>query len=167
MLSKKFGYVLIVLSILLGFVMFFIWNSLNDTADKLGCYPSPECARIQPLFTFTNLVLGVLAFLLSLGFYISFLSRTEESIIKRLENDSKERLSEEKYSILIRGLDEHERKILSLIRGQPGITQATLRFKVDLSKAKVSEVVSGLEKKKLVRKKEAGKTYNLYFAESI
>ena len=69
--------------------------------------------------------------------------------------------------MLLKSLDENEKNILKAIKDQEGITQSTLKFRVNLSKAKVSQVLTQFEKKNLIAKNIKGKTYELFLREGI
>ena len=73
----------------------------------------------------------------------------------------------DKFSLLLRPLDESERKVLVAIKEQEGITQSTLRYRADLSKAKVSQILTDFEKKQLIERKEKGKTYSVFLTENF
>ena len=168
MINRKFGIVLIIVSALIALLLFAVMNKLTVISIDLGCFTNnEECLRVNSYMSLLHIAIGVIAFLFSLGVYLIFFSRAEESIIKRLEDEKEKSLEEEKFKILTKGLDEYENQVLNFIREMEGITQASLRFKLDLSKAKISEVVSGLEKKKIVRRKKEGKTYKLYYEGNI
>ena len=69
---------------------------------------------------------------------------------------------EEKFNILLKGLNHDEKKILNAVKEQDGITQQTLRLRTDIHKSKLSIVLDGLEKKGLVTRKEKGKTKQVF-----
>jgi len=73
----------------------------------------------------------------------------------------------DKFSLLLRPLDENERKVLIAIKEQEGITQSTLRYRADLSKAKVSQILTDFEKKQLIERKAKGKTYSVFLTENF
>lgn len=75
--------------------------------------------------------------------------------------------SNDKFSLLLRPLDDNERKVLIAIKEQGGITQSTLRYRADLSKAKVSQILTDFEKKNLIERKAKGKTYSVFLAENF
>lgn len=165
--NKRLGMIIIFLSILVGIVLGIIFKRLNQISTSLNCFPVEQCKQVETFFSITNLVVGIVAFLIALGVYLIFFSKSEELILNRLEEEKKEKSREEKFAILIKGLDAYEQKILKIIREQPGITQSTLRIRVDLSKAKVSQVVTDLEKKGLLKRAERGKTLAIYFRENF
>ena len=72
-----------------------------------------------------------------------------------------------KFSLLLRPLDDSQKKVLMAIKEQEGITQSTLRFRTDLSKSKVSQILTDFEKKNLIERKAKGKTYSVFLAENF
>ncbi len=65
---------------------------------------------------------------------------------------------------VMRVLTDDERKIIEAVQKEPGVTQSTLRFKTDFSKAKLSELLTGLERRNLVKKQLDGKTNKVFLA---
>ena len=96
-----------------------------------------------------------------------FFSTSEEAILRRLEEEKNMKLQEDKFELVLKGMDENEKKVLKAIREQNGITQSTLKFRADLSKAKISQVLTDFERKNLIRREEKGKTYELFLSESF
>ena len=160
--NKKLGGVLIILSLIIGIIFIKYAGLLEKQSQELGCFPKEECIRIENTLSFSHVAIGTLSFLLALGFYLIFFNKTEKVILERLEEEKKIRSNEEKLEILMNALDEYEKKAVKLISEQPGITQSTLRIKADMSKAKLSYVLQGLEKKGIVKRIEKGKTLEIY-----
>jgi|SRR3989338_455096 len=160
--NKKLGGVLIILSLIIGIIFIKYAGLLEKQSQELGCFPNEECIRIENTLSFSHVAIGTLSFLLALGFYLIFFNKTEKVILERLEEEKKIRSNEEKLEILMNALDEYEKKAVKLISEQPGITQSTLRIKADMSKAKLSYVLQGLEKKGIVKRIEKGKTLEIY-----
>ncbi len=166
MLNKRLGAVLLVMSVAVSAVVFGIMVKLDTLGQKAGCWNmASDCVKIQQYFSFSHIVVGIMAFVFSLGVYLIFFSKGEEAIIKRLEDEKKMKIEGERFGILLKGFDEFERKILTAIREQQGILQSTLVLRVSLSKAKVSQVLQELEKKNLIRRKQKGRTNEVYFVE--
>lgn len=59
-------------------------------------------------------------------------------------------------------LPEDERRILGPVLDSPGLTQIEVRDRSDFSKAKVSQTVTDLEKRGLLRRERQGRTYRIY-----
>jgi len=99
-----------------------------------------------------------MGFIFALGFYLLVFARGEQAILQRLEEEKNKKLTEEKFSLIARGLDDFEKKVIAAVREQDGITQNTLRLRTAFSKAKLSYVLQDLEKKGLITRVPAGKT---------
>jgi len=160
--NKKLGFVIVVLSILIGFVVFNLTLQLGVTRMDVGCLPSPECRTIQSVMDWSHMAIGALASLLSLGMYLIFFYKGEKAILDRLEKDKDRKLNDEKFNVLLLAFDKNQKKVLNEIRNQPGITQHTLTLRADLSKAKVSQILYDLEQKSLIVREPKGKTYAIY-----
>ena len=71
-------------------------------------------------------------------------------------------VKEQEYKIIRRALSEDEKAILDEIKKAGEITQDSLRFRLDWSKAKISTILTNLDKRNLIQRKRTGKTYNVY-----
>ena len=69
---------------------------------------------------------------------------------------------EQEYSIIKRALSEDENAILDVIKKAGEITQDSLRFRLNWSKAKVSTILTNLDKIGLIQRERIGKTYKVY-----
>jgi len=163
--NKKLGILIVIITILLIAIFLIVIRSLNQEIQALGCYQNPGCQTIETSLSIIHFAFGIFGFLLALGSYLLFFSRGEEAIVRRLEADTSRKLQEDKLSILLKGLDQFEQQALLKIKEQEGITQNTLRLRVDMSKAKLSQVLTTLEKKGLIRRVPEKKTLALYVRE--
>ena len=68
----------------------------------------------------------------------------------------------DEISIIRKVLSEDEKKILDEIKKAGKITQDSLRFRLGWSKAKVSTILTNLDKKGIVQRQRTGKTYNIH-----
>ncbi len=160
--KNKLGILLIILSLVfLGFLFYFNLNS-SGKSIALGCNINEGCAEIQDMLNVTNIGFGFFGFMLALGFYILFFSKSEEMILKRLEDHKKNRTEEEKFNIVLKALDPYEKKVLKAIKEQNGITQSTLRLRANMSKAKLSYVLQELEKRNLIKRIPKKKTLAIF-----
>lgn len=66
------------------------------------------------------------------------------------------------YNILRKALSEDEKKVLDEIKKAGEITQDSLRFRLNWSKAKISTILTNLDKRGLVQRERIGKTYKVY-----
>ena len=160
--NKKLGVLLIIISLIVG-GMFAYYNSiLIKQSEEIGCFPSKDCIKIENTLNFTHFAVGIFSFILALGFYLIFFNKTEKAILNKLEEDKNKNIEDSKFNILLKALDNYEKKVVNAVREQPGITQNTLRIRTDMSKAKLSYVLQELERRGIVKRIEKGKTLEVY-----
>lgn len=165
--NKKLGFVILTISIVASIVSFGIIGSLSRQTTALQCYPTAECQRVESLMGLSHVAVGLISFIAALGIYLLFFSTSEEAILKRLEEEKSMKINEDKFDLITKSMDEYEKKIINAIKEQDGITQSTLRFRTDISKAKVSQVLTDFEKKHLVKRTIKGKTYQVFLVENF
>lgn len=160
--NKKLGIILIIISLAIGGLFIAYASKLSIQSQELGCFPSNECMGIERGLSISHVAIGILSFLFSLGFYLMFFNKTEKAILDRLEREKDQKIEDKKFDILMKALDPSEKKVLAAVREQEGITQNTLRLRLDMSKAKLSYVLQELEKRGIIRRVEKGKTLSIY-----
>ena len=165
--NKKLGFVILSFSIIASVLSFGFMNSLGKQTTAMQCYPTAECQRVESLIGISHIAVGLISFIAALGMYLLFFSTSEESILKRLEQEKNMKFNEDKLGFLLKSMDENEKKIFLAIKEQDGITQSTLKFRADLSKAKISQVLTDFEKKGLISRNLKGKTYEVFMMENF
>ncbi len=165
--NKRIGAVLLLIGIVVIFIVVGFQKKLNTAADDLECYPTDECREVESFLTLTHFSFGIIGFILALGFYMIIFSKGEEAILSRLEEDSNRHLTKDKFDLISKALDKNEKIVLGAIKEQDGITQQTLRYKTDLSKAAISQILTNFEKKGLIKRELRGKTYSVHLTEDI
>ena len=160
--NKKLGGLLIVISVLLGIFVYNLIFNLNKTNTQLNCAPSTECINLVSYLNYSHIAVGLIFSILSLGVYLLLFSRSEEAIIKRLENDKKAKIRGDRFNLLLSAFDENEQNVLKAVKEQNGITQNTLRYRTNLSKSKISQILKDLELKNIIKREAKGKTYSVY-----
>ena len=165
--NKKVGVFILVITVFLLGVFVLVIQSLNQEIKALGCFENAGCKTIETSLGIVHFAFGAFGFLFALAFYLLILSKGEEAIVERLEKDTERKLGEEKYSILSKGLNEFEKRVLAVVRQEEGITQNMLRLRVDMSKAKVSQVLQELEKKSLIKREPKDKTLQIFLKEKL
>ncbi len=165
--QKKVGIIVIVLSLLFGGLLVYTINSLGARSSALNCNPSQECQSVSSGISTSHFAFGAVSAALALGFYLLiFNNRSEYAILQRLEEEKDKKVGEERFSLLLKGLDDFEKNVVSAVKEQQGITQATLRLRTKLSKAKLSRVLQTLEQKNIVSKEPNHKTNSIYLVDS-
>ena len=165
--NKKLGFVILSISIVASVLAFGFMGILGKQTAALQCYPTSECQRVSSLLGLSHIAVGLISFIGALGIYLLFFSTSEEAILKRLEDEKNMKIEGDKFDLVLKAMDENEKKVLKAIKEQDGITQSTLKFRTDLSKAKVSQILTDFEKKHLVKREAKGKTYAVYLAENF
>tara|TARA_Y100000310_G_C20339732_1_gene649206 strand:+ start:135 stop:665 length:531 start_codon:yes stop_codon:yes gene_type:complete len=174
--NKKLGIILICIGVLFLVSLIIFKIQVNNLSDVLmeqsggTCFlEDGECIhqRSQSPVYFGVVVIGAL---FSLGGYLFFFDKSQkyakeshERIVEKLEETKRD----EKFEILLKGLDAFEKKVVKAVKEQDGITQSTLRIRVDMSKAKLSSVLSELEKKELIKKVSHKKTNKIFLKTAL
>jgi uncharacterized membrane protein len=102
-----------------------------------------------------NLVALSLALLA--GVLVSLWLKTEKTGVTTAKTDELE--------IIKRALSDDEKAVLDEIRRAGEITQDSLRFRLEWSKAKLSRILINLDKMNLIQRERVGKTYNVFLTE--
>jgi len=165
--NKKLGFVIISISIVASIVAFGFIGALGRQTTALQCYPTNECQRVESLTGLSHIAVGLISFIGALGIYLLFFSTSEEAILQRLEEEKHMKIEQNKFELILKAMDDNEKKVLKAIKEQEGITQSTLKYRTDLSKAKVSQILTDFEKKHLIKREEKGKTYAVYLIENF
>jgi len=177
--NKKLGIILIVVSliflVLLGVIRYNIVKAYDKEIDRyleLGqdCSPDPNTCphELRSQAQIPILIAGALLFgVIALGLYLILFEKSQREIISTLEKQKQVQNKEEKFDILLKGLNEEEKKVIKAVKEQDGITQQTLRFRTDLHKSKLSIILDGLEKKNLIARKDKGKTKEVFIKFSL
>lgn len=165
--NKKLGFVILSISVLASILALGFIGVLGKQTSALQCYPTNECQRVESLMGLSHVAVGLISFIGALGIYLLFFSTSEEAILRRLEEEKSVKTEENKFELIMKAMDDNEQKVLKAIKEQEGITQSTLKFRTDLSKAKVSQILTDFEKKHLVKREAKGKTYAVYLAENF
>ncbi|MEK6922205.1 MAG: helix-turn-helix domain-containing protein [Nanoarchaeota archaeon] len=145
--NKKLGVILLIISVLVFLIIFNYTTRLASTSKEVGCFNDERCKPVESALSLSHFAFGVIGFIFALGFFLMFFTRGEEAIVKTLEENKNKSLAEEKFDLILKGLDNFEKKVMGAIKEQDDITQSTLRIRTDMSKAKLSYVVNYLEER--------------------
>lgn len=142
--------------------MFNFMTTLNVQSGAMNCNPTQECQQINSVLGISHLAVGFLGFIFALGFYLLFFNKSDTEILKEINEHRTREPEKDRFSLLLKPLDDNERKVMIAIKEQDGITQSTLKYRANLSKATVSQILTDFEKKDLIARKAKGKTYAVY-----
>ncbi len=165
--NKKLSYIIISLGILLILFVFIIKFQNDKIVEEVineqgSCFlEDGTCLHKQNSIAYTfSWILG--SGLIALGIYLGFFEKSQKEILSTLENQKQINIEKEKWNILMMGLSDEEQKVINAVKEQDGITQQTLRLRTDMHKSKLSIILSEMEEKGLVIRKEKGKTKQVF-----
>jgi len=72
----------------------------------------------------------------------------------------------DELEIIKRALSDDEKQVLDEIRRAGEITQDSLRFRLEWSKAKLSRILTNLDKLNLIQRERFGKTYKVFLTKT-
>ncbi len=171
--NRKIGFVLLVAGILLlAASIAYYWNEgrvIEKIVSQTGtCYlEDGTCLHEDRSFLPYVIVWIVSAVLIALGAYLVLFEKSQKEIISVLQKEKHIQKEEEKFSILMKGLDADEQKVIKAVKEQDGITQSTLRLRTDMHKSRLSIVLGSLEKKGLIKRVEKGKTKKVFLKVNV
>ena len=97
--NKKLGILFIVLSLVFLMFLFYFNDLLYQSSGEKGCIvDSQECILVEKNISITHIAFGFFGFMFSLGFYILFFNKSEERILKRLEDEKNQKINGSKIS---------------------------------------------------------------------
>ena len=152
----------IILVIVISFIVVFLVTSefiVEETPfggmmmDNMGSNNNYDVAVLLSLAV--ALVAGVL---ITLWLKPSLQTQSGESV------QSISRINE--LEIIKRALSDDEKQVLEEIQRAGEITQDSLRFRLDWSKAKLSPILTNLDKLNLIQRERFGKTYKVFLTEN-
>jgi len=164
--NKKLGIILILTCLVLGSLIFAFDQKLNEQSDASCSCDFMDNGGTCPVEDHTHwqtyLAIILLSGIIALGIYLIFFEKSQKEIVSTLNKQKQIQTQEEKFEILLKGLNDEEKKIIKAVKEQDGITQQTLKLRIDMHKSKLSIVLDNLEKKGLITRKEKGKTKEIF-----
>jgi len=160
--NKKLGILILILSLIFLLFLYYFNMDLSMQFNELGCNVNERCMEVENKVSMTNMAFGFFGFMFALGIYILLFNKSEERILKRLEEEKDKKIGDERFNIILMALDSYEKKVMKAVKEHDGITQSTLRLRTDMSKAKLSYVLQELEKRNLIKRIKKGKTLQVF-----
>ncbi len=159
--NKRLGLIIIGLSILFSLLLWAFNNQISQLeTDSCACADTCDATHEPPLLVHGGIAIVVGT--MSLGIYLLFFEKSHNTLVKKLKEDASLKSKEERFNLILMGLNEDEKKVLTAVRDQDGITQHTLGVRTNLHKSKLSIIVGILEDKGLIKKEKKGKTNQLF-----
>ncbi|MBR9700672.1 hypothetical protein GOV11_02300, partial [Candidatus Woesearchaeota archaeon] len=179
--GRVLGLFLVIVTVLIVILTFLYTDRLQQqrdiAIDQLVTIEPTECKYDDPTLCpqadESNIVLpspvaiGLALIAIMLGIYLYRSDRTQKAILGELKDRKTNLERDEASNLILSVLTEDEKKIIEAVKVQPGITQATLRLRVDMSKAKLSQLLKTLDERSLIKKIEDGKTNTVHLKREI
>lgn len=147
MKNKIVGYLIIGISLVIGFIIYSFNKALTEIVSTT-CSHGPDCTMWKSIDFQTNTSLILMTVVILVGFYLVLF--TEDK--KKLKNKIK-------YSELCKKLNENENFVLSKIVEADGtIFQSELVEKTKFNKVKITRILDNLEGKRIISRKRRGMT---------
>ena len=180
--KKIIGIILIIVAIASSAILYSLKAKLekafNYQIQQYGasCPTDPKIcphSQMANLDSFSYVLFSLFGILTLFGMYLIFdksdrkIQENQLAITKTLENIKKKEMTDDKFNILLKAFDDDEKNILNIIKEQDGISQNTLTIKSNLSKSKVSAILSDFDKKELIKKVRKGKINLVYLKKAL
>jgi len=173
--QRQIGILIIIVGVILAGVVYTI-KVKEDKAIKLvinetgSCYLSDgTCLHEDRDYVPYIIGFTLSAALLILGLYLMMFDKTQQrlaenqiKIAEALHGAKIADKEKDEFKAFISGFTEDEQKIIKAVKEQEGIKQSTLRFRTGLSKSTLSLLLKSLEERDIIKRKESGKTNEVY-----
>ena len=144
MKNKHVGIIIVILSFLIGFIIFTFNQALIDLVGA-SCSHEIECPMWGTIRFQTDVSLGIMAAIILAGIYLIFFGKEKSKKIN--------------YHHLLNEVKGNEKKLFEIIINNDGtIFQSELVEKTKLNKVKVSRLLDKLEGKNLIERRRRGMT---------
>jgi uncharacterized membrane protein len=157
--NRKVGYLIIVIALLIGFIIYSFNTAMAGIVTN-ACSHGPECPMWGTLAFQTNVSIGITMFVVAIGFYLILFGSEKRPINRIVKPQVKlSETSRENFEGVLAKLDEDEKSVFEkLIEEKGSLFQSSLVEKTDMSKVKVSRILDRLEGKGLIERKRRGMT---------
>ncbi len=173
--ARIIGSIIIVFSLLLAAGIWTYTSKINQLIELQmstgeNCIVEGKCIHEEYKATEITIVVSILITLMVVfGVMLVFQKKQEEEQIKSSLGEESSGVSAvhdvmHELAMVKKGLSEDEKKILTEIEKEKEITQDSLRFRLEWSKAKVSTILTHLDKMGIIQRRREGKTYIVFLS---
>ena len=154
MQDKTAGYFIIIISALVGFIIYLFNKALKEIV-AVSCDHGDTCPMWGSINFQTDISLGIMTTLILVGLYLIFADNIKGYILKKTKQDIKIN----KKNLLQKAKNDEEKLILECIIDKGNsIFQSDLVEKTKLSKVKITRILDRLETRNLIERKRRGMT---------
>ena len=149
--------ILIILAVLISYLLLFLIMSEVFVQETTFSWGNMMGNMMDPGPDYTVAILLSLTLALVAGVLVTlWLKPTQTETVAVAKTDELE--------IIKRALSNDEKAVLDEIKRAGEITQDSLRFRLEWSKAKLSRILTNLDKLNIIQRERVGKTYNVFIA---
>lgn len=161
MKNKIVGYIIIGISLLIGFIIFSFNRAMTEIVST-SCDHGFTCPMWGSINFQTNVSIGIMAFIVIIGLSLIFFGE-EEKVITKIKTIKQQfqpkKITKENYKKILDSLNQDEKKVLEMIiESQGTIFQSELVDKTDFSKVKITRILDRLQGKDIIERKRRGMT---------
>ena len=161
MRNRIVGILIIAISAVIGFIIFSFNRALADIVNT-SCSHGASCPMWGTIDFYTNMSLGIMAFIVVIGIYLTFFGEEERIItrIKRIRQQVEpKKITKKNYQKFMTTLDKDEKMIFGkIIENQGTVLQSDLVKNTRFGKVKVTRILDKLEGKNLIERRRRGMT---------
>ena len=149
--------ILIILAVVISYLLLFLIMSEVFVQETTFSWGNMMGNMMDPGPDYTVAILLSLTLALVAGVLVTlWLKPTQTETVAVAKTDELE--------IIKRALSNDEKAVLDEIKRAGEITQDSLRFRLEWSKAKLSRILTNLDKLNIIQRERVGKTYNVFIA---
>jgi len=149
--------ILIILAVIISYLLLFLIMSEFFVQETTFSWGNMMGNMMDPGPDYTVAILLSLTLALVAGVLVTlWLKPTQTETVAVAKTDELE--------IIKRALSNDEKAVLDEIKRAGEITQDSLRFRLEWSKAKLSRILTNLDKLNIIQRERVGKTYNVFIA---
>jgi predicted transcriptional regulator len=161
MKNRVVGFLIIGVAALIGFIIYSFNLALVNIVNA-ACAHGASCPMWGTIEFQTNVSIGIMVFVVMIGFYLIFFGK-EERVVTKIKTVKQQlepkRATKENYRKIMSALGKDDRQVFEKILEAEGtMFQSELVEKSGLSKVKVTRILDRLEGKGLVERKRRGMT---------
>ncbi len=147
MKNKIVGYMVIGISLVIGFIIYSFNKALSNIVSTT-CSHGPDCAMWQSIDFQTNTSIILMIAVICVGFYLVFFTEDKKKSVNKI-----------KYSELCKRLNKDENIVLNkIVEANGTIFQSEIVEKTGFNKVKVTRLLDSLEGKRIITRRRRGMT---------
>jgi len=161
MKNRIVGFLIIGIAVLIGFIIYSFNVALTNIVNT-ACSHGSICPMWGAIDFQTNVSIGIMIFVITIGLYLIFFGKEEKLItkIKKVKQQFElKKITKENYKKIMSNLNVDESLVFGkIIEANGTIFQSDLVDKTKLSKVKITRILDKLEGRGLVERRRRGMT---------